>query len=268
MSLATLAGRWIDRFKINALDCQRREGQVVWIKCRRRRARWLIPAANAFFRVAGNPVTVIPNLRDWQEWEVESFRLVHGPKSHAQAVGRRAVETEALSGESLCQALSQRRLTAAMMSAAGLELRQAHRQMTAYFEGPWSHGDPHLGNFLFEPTTSRCRLIDFEARHLRQLTAVERHVEDLLVPLLDLSSRCEKEQWLPFSLSFLSAYDDPEKIEALRPRLELPSGMARLWWAIRTNYCPRSLLRRRLTRLRHALETGALKPLAALPENR
>ncbi len=268
MSLVALAGRWIYRIKINSLICQTREGRVFWIKRRRPAGRWLIPAANAFFRVVRNPVTVIGRTRDWQRWEMESFRLLHGPTSRVRAAGRNGVEMEGIPGDSLCGLLDRGHLTAAMMSAAGLELSHAHRQISPHFEGRWSHGDPHLGNFIFDPVTARCRLIDFEVRHARRMSATDRHLEDLLVPLLDLSSRCVPQKWLPLSLSFLAAYDRPEIISLLPGRLVLPTGPSRLWWAIRTNYCRRALLRDRLRTLREALRQGALTSWASSPEIR
>ncbi len=253
MTVSALAGRWIDRIKINDLAPVRRDGRTVWVKRRRPASHWLVPLANAFFRLVGNPVSILPTGRRWQRWEVDSFRLLHGDAAHVCAVGRDTVEAESVPGESLCRLLDRGDLTAAMMCAAGLELRHAHRQTAAYFESAWSHGDPHLGNFVFDSITSRCRLIDFEVRHPRRLSAAERHAEDLLVPLLDLSSRCADAQWIPFCLSFLSAYDRPELLPQLCGKLVLPSGPARCWWAIRTNYCRRALLRQRLHALRAAL---------------
>jgi Ser/Thr protein kinase RdoA (MazF antagonist) len=129
----------------------------------------------------------------------------------------------------------------------------AHGQSVEFYSGQWSHGDPHLGNFLFDPAGARCRLIDFEVTHHRSLTPEERHTDDLLVPLLDLCGRLENEAWVPMALSFLAGYDNPELLKRLKERLRVPRGMPRLWWAIRTSYIGRPVLTRRLETLRAAL---------------
>ncbi|HVI81561.1 MAG TPA: hypothetical protein VM717_02365 [Chthoniobacterales bacterium] len=37
-------------------------------------------------------------------------------------------------------------------------------------------------------------------------------------------------QWLPFAATFLEAYGDAEVIAQLRKQLDLPGGLAWIWW--------------------------------------
>jgi hypothetical protein len=140
-----------------------------------------------------------------------------------------------------------------MLAAAGAELRRAHSLACEAFRSAWSHGDPHLGNFIFDPAENRARLVDFEVRHSFSLPADVRHADDLLVLLQDLVGRIAAETWLPFATTFLHAYARPEITALLRPRLALPGGFARIWWAVRTTYMPTRELHRRLLELREAL---------------
>lgn len=254
MSAVALVGKWIDRIRINKIVCEPRGSGPVWIKSRRWSSRLLVPCANVFFRAVGNPVAVLPTGPVWLDWEVTSFRLLNGDDFMAEVDHKRGIRVSELPGRSLCSLLDAGELTAAMMSSAGLELRRAHGQIAPHFEGPWSHGDPHLGNFIFDARTSRTRLIDFEVRHHRNLSAEERHIEDLLVPLLDLMGRCRPDTWVPLCGSFLAAYDRPELMVRLRTRLVAPQGPARAWWAIRTGYLGESVVRRRLSDLCASLE--------------
>ena len=137
-----------------------------------------------------------------------------------------------------------------MLVAAAKELRRAHGRTCETFEGPWSHGDSHLGNFVYDGAAGRARVIDFEVQHHPTLTADERHTDDLLVFLQDLVGRISRELWLPSARVFLAAYERPEMVARLRERLVAPVGVARIWWAVRTTYLPPAELERRLAALR------------------
>lgn len=256
MSFNSIIGKWVDRIRINTVVCEAREKGGVWLKCRRRSSRLLIPCANAFFRSVGNPVAVLPTGRQWLAWEVESFQLLNGDDFVARTAEDRSVEMAILPGRSLCSLLDAGVLTAEMLESAGREMRRAHSQFAPHFSGPWSHGDPHLGNFIFDPATGRTRLIDFEVRHYLNLAPDERHLEDLLVPLLDLMGRCPEANWVNFSRRFLAGYNRPGLTASLSARLVPPRGAARFWWAIRTSYLSRDTMRQRLSALRTALEVG------------
>jgi len=242
-----------ERIKINAITRETREGRLLFVKRRRRSARLTLACANHFFRVAGNPIRALAGLPEWQRWEVECFRRLHGDPFHISTRGRRSVAAEALPGIPLSLALERRSLTAAMTAAAGRELRRSHETHCETFPDHWSHGDPHTGNFLYDPATDRARLIDFEVMHDPALPAVARRADDLLVFLQDLAGRVSRSEWLPLACAFLDAYGHRETIAHLSPRLVIPRGIARLWWAIRTSYLPGAELAHRLELLREAL---------------
>jgi Ser/Thr protein kinase RdoA (MazF antagonist) len=140
-----------------------------------------------------------------------------------------------------------------MLQAAARELRRAHMAESEYFRGPWSHGDPHSGNFVYEPEADRARLIDFEVMHHPNISADERHADDLLVLLQDMAGRIAAEQWLPNAQAFLRGYDRAEIVALLRAKLVVPRGLGRIWWAVRTTYLGSAELERRVRALRESI---------------
>src|SRR5204863_350428 len=80
------------------------------------------------------------------------------------------------------------------------------------------------------------RLIDFEIRHEKSLPTTARQADDLLVFLLDMVGRIPNRQWLPFAICFLRAYNDGAVIRELKKRLVVPTGLALIWWNVRTNF--------------------------------
>jgi hypothetical protein len=246
LALLNSTGSWIDAIRINAITDEVRNGRPVWVKWRRRGSRKYIHAANLFFRLARNPVSVCVQIEHWRRWEIECFQLLHGESYRAFPGGPCEVCADRLPGETLCRRLSENRLTAPILHAAGRELRRAHALYSSRFDGPWSHGDAHLGNFLYDERTGRCRLIDFEVMHRRSMSADERHANDLLTPLLDLMGRAEERDWIPFSLEFIRGYDRLEIVRLLRQSLSVPGGVPRLWWAIRTGFIGSDEMKRRV----------------------
>ena len=249
----TAAGSLVDRIKINAVSREMRDGRPMWIKRRRLAAGPVMACANRFFRAVGNPVQALDDCAAWQRWEVECFLALHGDRFLAFADGPRAVAAEEVPGVNLSLYLDTGTLTQRMLAAAAAEMRRAHGQTCAEFAGPWSHGDPHVGNFIYDGAAQRARLIDFEVQHHRALQADERHADDLLVFLQDMVGRIAREQWLPSALAFLAAYERPEIVVRLRERLLAPRGIARVWWAVRTTYLAPAELERRLATLRAEL---------------
>ncbi len=141
-----------------------------------------------------------------------------------------------------------------MLDAAAAELRRAHLLHSNFFDGPWSHGDPNLANFLYSTQENHARLIDFEVVHERRLPPMARHVEDVLSFLQDLLGCAPRGTWLPSAQRFLEAYGCDRALRlALRERLRPPRGIPRIWWWIRTNYVPVGSVRGRLARLRETL---------------
>ena len=248
------AGSAIDGIRINAISREVRDGRALLVKRRRLGSGTLAQTANLFFRAARHPVFVWADAGAWQRWEVNAFNLLHANRYCAFPKGARTVCADILPGQSLAEHFVNGTFESSMLDAAGLELRRAHRLHSAYFNGPWSHGDPNLANFLFSKQEQHARLIDFEVVHQRWMPAMARHVEDVLSFLQDLLGCAPRGTWLPSAQRFLDAYGcDQTMRAALRERLLLPKGVPRVWWWIRTNYVPPGAIQRRLERLRETL---------------
>lgn len=247
--LVAAAALLAERIKINQLTRESRDGRLIWIKRRRRSAPPVLAAANLFFQLAGAKVRAIEHAPRWQRWEVDCFRELHGDSFGAWCEGSGAVAAEAMPGFPLARELDAGRLTPVQAAAAGRELRRAHEAHCHAFGGAWSHGDPHTGNFVYDPREGRARLIDFEVMHHAWLPAAARQADDLLIFLQDVIGRIHPRQWLPVACAFLDGYDREEIIVRLRAQLTLPRGIPRLWWAVRTSYLPTPEIVRRLDSL-------------------
>jgi hypothetical protein len=248
------AGSIIDGIRINKVSREVRDGRALLVKRRRLASVPLVQTANLFFRAARHPVFVWADARSWQRWEVGSFNLLHSRQYRAFADGPRNVCADILPGLSIAEHFVNGTVQCEMLDAAGLELRRAHQLHSSFFNGPWSHGDPNLANFLFSAQDRHARLIDFEVVHRPAMSATSRHVEDLLSFLQDLLGCAQRGTWLLSAHRFLDAYGcDRALRDALRERLRLPGGVPRVWWWIRTNYVPTHSIRRRLERLRERL---------------
>ena len=243
---------WLVRHtRLNAV--QLKPGYV--IKRRNPFGRHILPAANWFFRWSRAPISFATEPRKWARSEVRSFRTLH-PQYQAWTLPRGGVCEERLPGESLWSHLQSGTLTRDMLSAAGAEFRRAHGLSSQGRLEAWSHGDGAMCNILFDAVTGRARLIDFEITHDPSLPPEIRQADDLSVFLVDLAGYTSRRHWLPFALAFLHAYGRPEVIHALRARLKVPAGRARLWWKIRANFVSTERLRARLRRLARALDHG------------
>lgn len=249
--LLALAACFAERIKVNAITREIRDGRPFWVKRRTPASGLILAGADRFFRLAGNPVNTVPDLAEWQHWEVSSFLGLHGGEFQAYAEGPRTVVAEEMPGTSLARHLDQGTFTPQMAAAAARELRRAHAcEVTG---GIWSHGDSHSGNFLYDAASDRARLIDFEVMHDLGLSPEERHADDLLVFLQDVMGRVDSRAWVPVASAFVHGYGSPEITARLARRLVLPRGIPRLWWAIRTTYLPSAEVLVRLEALREAL---------------
>lgn len=257
--MSAAAGAIVERIKINAISREIRNGRAVWIKKRRPIAAPIMACANRFFCAARTPVRAIADRSAWQQWEVGCFERLHQSEGfHAYAEGAGSVAADEMPGINLTRHLDGGSLTPEMTATAARELLRAHSSRCSYFGDFWSHGDPHIGNFIYDQSSSRARLIDFEMMHDRSLPAIERHSDDLLVFLQDMVGRISADRWLPCALAFLQTYDRPEAIDRLQAKLRVPEGcMPRLWWQVRTTFLPEQAVRARFTALKEALTPSA-----------
>lgn len=254
--------RFIDAIRINRLRQEEHDGRVYWVKQRRLSSRAVIPCANAFFTFAQNPVVVWASRHDWMRWEIDSFFLLHSAEGYTAFAGEdRSIWAEQLPGFALEALAKSGRIAPAMLAAAARELRRAHQLPCPALNGEgWSHGDAHLDNFIYDPATDRARLIDFEVAHRPGMPAPERHADDLFVMIQGTMGYWPLEQWLTHSRLVLTAYFDSTPADErqrltrlLLDRLAPPTGISRVWWAIRTDYLPASERNARIAALRAEL---------------
>lgn len=246
-------GSRIDLIRINDLSRDTIAGVPVWVKRRTWLSRLLVPVANGFFWLAGNPVEVFATNAEWQRNETRTFLLLNGENRRVGALRTDSVYAEALPGTDLVGLLRDNDLTPEVMQSVGKAFRQMHRTLNPATGELFSHGDPHLGNVLYDDLSQSVNWVDFETIHCGNLDVRERHADDLLVLLLDLVGRASEEQWQSLSPAFLQAYQEPGVLAELKNRLRLPSGLGAIWWAVRTSYLGREELRRRIHWLRECL---------------
>jgi hypothetical protein len=248
-AFSNAAARLVDSLKVNSVSERVRRGRRLVIKRRTVYSEPLAELANVYFRIAGIPIRFWAKTEDWRRWEVKSFNKLNGDRFHARPSAANAICADKLPGRSLWDHLNEGTLTREMMEAAGQELRRAHHLWSDEFRGPWSHGDAGTNNVIYDKKTGRARLIDFEIVHKNSLPTKSRHADDLLVFLLDLLALAPNRQWLTLVLAFLNAYDNAPVIAQLKNELALPTGMAWIWWGVRTSFANPTKVKRRLQKI-------------------
>ena len=252
-AVAKAAARLVDSLKINSVTEKIQRRRRVVLKRRNGYSEQLAELANLYFRIAGIPIRFWGKIADWRRWEVDCFNMLNGDRFRAWPSGDNTVCADKLPGKTLWEHLEQGTLTRQMVEAAGHEFRRAHQFWSDEFRDGWSHGDAGTNNVIFDKHTGRARLIDFEIVHNKSLEAKARHADDLLVFLLDLIAVAPNPQWLALSLSFLNAYGNTAVVCELEYELGVPSGMAWIWWGVRTSFANPAKVRRRLEKLRDVI---------------
>ena len=253
LGLANVATRLVEAIAINSITEKTQRGRRVIVKRRNLHSEQLADLTNLYFRMADIPIRFWSKVEDWQRWEVDSFEMLNSDCFRVYASGTRCVIAEKLPGESLWEHLNRGTLTRRMLQAAAAEFRRAHQFWSDHFRGSWSHGDGTTQNVIYDASRNRARLIDFEIVHEKSLATAARQADDLLVFLLDMVGTVPNRRWLPFSMTFLEAYGDGEVIAQLRKQLDLPGGLAWIWWGVRTNFTNPAKVKGRLANLRRAI---------------
>jgi hypothetical protein len=251
--LSDAATAFVESLKINTISEKRRRGRLVVIKRRNIYGERGADLINFYFRVADITIRYLSNVRDWRRWEASCFQMLNGDRFRAKVIDARTVRLDKLPGQSLWDHMNEGTLNKRMLEAAGREYRRAHQFWRDEFGGPWSHGDASMPNVIYNEKTRRARLIDFEIMHVKSLPATTRHADDLVVFLLDMVDRVSTRQWLPFTTCFVKAYADRDVITEVQKRLVIPSGLALIWWNVRTNFAKTEKAERRLRALRNAI---------------
>src|SRR5438128_1743030 len=263
-ALTNATATFVDSLKISSTYEKVRRGRQVVVKRRNVYSEQLADLANLYFRISGIPIRFWSNTKDWKRWEVKCFKMLNGDRFRACTSGRKTICVDKLPGESLWEHMNRGTLTRQMLEAAAREYCLAHQLWSDEFAGPWSHGDASMENVMYNEKTDRARLIDFELIHEKSLPAKSRQADDLLVFLLDLIGVVPTRQWLPFTLYFLNAYENSRVIAALENQLALPSGMAWIWWGVRTSFGNPAKVKRRLAKLRDVIANlGRYRAVAA-----
>jgi hypothetical protein len=248
--LANAATTFVESLRLSSVSEQVRHGRPVVLKRRQIYGDRLADLANLYFRMSNIPIRFWSKAEDWKRWEVECFQMLNGDGFRVYPSGAKAVCTDKLPGESLWTHMNRGTLTRPMLEAAGRELFRAHQFWSDEFGSQWSHGDATMTNIVYDEKTGRARLVDFEIAHHKSLSATARHADDLLVFLLDVLAMIPGRQWLSFALGFLNAYGDADVIAQLENQLAIPSGMAWVWWGVRTSFANPAKVKQRLARLR------------------
>jgi hypothetical protein len=256
--LSHTATSFVESLKINSIKEKSRGRRRVVVKRRNRYGERAAGLINFYFRAAGISIRYVSDVREWRRWEARCFQMLNGEHFRAKVIDSRTVTLDKLPGDNLWEHMNRGTLTPRMLKAAGLEYRRAHGFKSKEFGSGWSHGDASMTNVVYDEKTDRARLIDFEIRHEKSFPVHARHADDLLVFLLDMLERVPPRHWVPFATSFLRAYGNPTIIRALKKRLVIPTGLALIWWNVRTNFAPKATVNRRFQALRRAIDKRQL----------
>ena len=252
--LSHTATSFVESLKINSITDKSRSDRGLIVKRRNLYGERAAALINFYFRAAAIPLRYVSNVREWRRWEVRCFQMLNGDRFCAKVANSRTVTLDKLPGDNLWEHMNRGTLTPQMLKAAGNEYRRAHQFESKELGCSWSHGDASMTNVIYDEKTKRARLIDFEIRHEKSLPAPSRQADDLLVFLLDMVGRIPTRKWLPFAICFLRAYKNSTVIRELKKRLVVPSGLALIWWNVRTNFTPSAKVRRRIQALRRAID--------------
>ena len=263
-ALADAAATFVDSVKLSSVSERVRRGRRVVLKRRNAYSEQLADLANLYFRMSSIPIRFWSKVEDWRCWESECFQMLNGDRFRVFASGVKTVCVDKLPGKNLWEHLNRGTLTRQMLEATGREFRRAHQLWSHEFGDGWSHGDATMSNVLYDEKTGRARMIDFEIIHDKSVPAKSRHADDLLVLMLDILAIAPSRQWLPFALCFLNAYGDTEVIAELENQLAVPSGLAWIWWGVRTSFAKPAKVKRRLAKLQDIIvNLGHYRAVAA-----
>lgn len=251
-----ILARAIDSVHVNRCWRDRRGWRDVWIKRRRPGADPIVLAGNVFLALSNSRIRMFPSARRWVRWELSSFQLVNGDRFASSVLDERAIWLETIPGQSLREICTSRLGNEGLPAvvAAAREFARAHALTCPLRRAPWSHGDPHLANVLYDAANDRARLIDFETAHEPRMVADERHADDLLTLSLELMAKSRgAAPAAEFLRSYQCARGDKAVIERVVRRLWLPTGLELVLWQTRTDHASRESIETWLRELRGLL---------------
>jgi hypothetical protein len=225
-------------------------------KTRRRGAGMVIAGGNLFLALAHSGVRMFVRAPAWIDWERYCTQLLYPQAAPTRAISRRAVGLARIPGTSLRQSLCEGQPLSSALHSAAMEIFRAHQLECPRYRSKWSHGDLHLDNVLYDATTGRAFLVDFDTRHVGNLSSEWRHADDLLVLLLDLLAT-DGENWRALADAFLEAYPDARVLGELERRLTVPRGFSKILFHTRTGGRPTQQIETRLRELRPMIRIAA-----------
>jgi len=246
-TLARLFARGLEQAIVNRV---RREDDSRWVKTRLWRGPMIIAPGNVYLRWARAGFTMHTSSAAWARFEARAYRALYGDDA-AGELSPRSIWTRHLEGQSL-RTLASSDIAPRAMHAAGVELARAH---TTLVDGaPFSHGDLHLKNLLYDHDAREAHIIDFETPHDAGLSPDERHADDLYVLLLDLLGTVTEERAPELAASLFEGYGRHEVQSVLAPRFGVEQQFfPRALQIVRSGYLRSDDLRRRFDSVGRAL---------------
>lgn len=195
---ASLA-RWIEAVQLaEAVRC----GNEI-CKTRKFTAPFFAFVGDIFFRLIGEDLQFAVSNRSWRSHESECWKILHEVTIQYIETHPRTIVIPLIVGEDLLTLQEKGKLGVEHLFAAGFELSRTHKCIMP--DGKlFSHGDPQLSNFVYG--SGRCFLIDFETFHRSSISSDERHADDVMCILLDITARLPEENYLKFVEAFLKGY--------------------------------------------------------------
>jgi len=90
-AVTNAAATFVDSLKISSTSEKVRRGRRVVIKRRNVYSEQLADLANLYFRMSSIPIRIWSKTKDWQRWEVNSFRMLNGNRFRASKSGAEKV---------------------------------------------------------------------------------------------------------------------------------------------------------------------------------
>lgn len=254
--LQRIVARLMNRVRVNQIRRTIRDGRPVIEKRRRIGGGVVIWLGNRFLSLARSRISMFVRAHDWIAWETHCARLLYPDWPVVQIGPGKAVTFSEVPGISLRQMLQRGQMDFRAVVAAASELRRVHQLSCCAYQAAWSHGDLHLDNILYDSTTDRATLIDFDTRHELVLHPIQRHADDLKVMLLELIA-IDDDQRLQLATTLVREYGDPSVCDELSRQLVVPSGFAKILWFTRTSGCSTREMNPRLQSLGEIIQQVA-----------
>ena len=254
----------MNEVRVNRISNFERHGIAMISKRRLAGAGFVIVFGNAFLSLANNTSRMFVTIRNWISWELHCTNLLYPERQASAESCGSTIQFHRIPGISLRALAIQNKVNAGAIIAVARELRRVHGIICPNFQSGWSHGDMHFGNILYDSETDTAVLIDFDTFHQHSVDQQQRHVDDLLVFLLELMARLD-ESWETLATAFIDEYDNNQVLHELTQHLVKPRGIARILWYTRTYNAPECKMSQRISILQEIVQRRVQKvkiPLA------